>query len=62
MKGPRVHNRTRETGTESIPFVARRTTVRVADRPYAVNRGEIIFQGGPQSGVHDEELMKTIGG
>jgi branched-chain amino acid transport system ATP-binding protein len=38
------------------------TATRVADRLYAIDRGEILFQGEPQSALENEELMKTIRG
>jgi branched-chain amino acid transport system ATP-binding protein len=38
------------------------TATRVADRLYAIDRGEIIFQGDPRSAFQNEELMKTIRG
>jgi branched-chain amino acid transport system ATP-binding protein len=38
------------------------TATRVADRLYAIDRGEIIFQGNPRSALENEEVMKTIRG
>jgi len=35
---------------------------RVADRLYAIDRGEIIYEGEPQRAFENEELMKTIRG
>ena len=35
---------------------------RVADRLYAIDRGEIIFQGDPQSVFRNEDVMKTVRG
>jgi len=35
---------------------------RVADRMYAIDRGEIIYEGEPQRAFENEELMKTIRG
>ena len=35
---------------------------RVADRLYAIDRGEIIYQGDPQQVFANEEVMKTIRG
>lgn len=35
---------------------------RVADRLYAIDRGEIIFQGDPRGAFENEEVMKTIRG
>jgi len=38
------------------------TASRVADRLYAIDRGEIIFEGNPQSAFANEDVMKTIRG
>jgi branched-chain amino acid transport system ATP-binding protein len=38
------------------------TAARVADRLYAIDRGEIIFQGDPRSAFANEDVMKTIRG
>lgn len=38
------------------------TATRVADRLYAIDRGEIIFQGDPQSALRTTDLMLTIRG
>ncbi len=38
------------------------TATKVADRLYAVDRGEIIFQGDPQTALKNEDVMKTIRG
>lgn len=38
------------------------TATRVADRLYAIDRGEIIYQGDPGSAFQNEEVMKTIRG
>lgn len=35
---------------------------RIADRLYAIDRGEIIFHGAPQEALENEEVMKTIRG
>ena len=35
---------------------------RVADRLYAIDRGEIIFEGDPHRAFDDEEVMRTIRG
>jgi branched-chain amino acid transport system ATP-binding protein len=35
---------------------------RVADRLYAIDRGEIIFEGQPRRAFENEEVMKTIRG
>ena len=36
--------------------------MRVADRLYAIDRGEIIFEGQPNAVLENEEVMKTIRG
>ncbi len=38
------------------------TASRVADRLYAIDRGEIIFEGEPRRAFENEEVMKTIRG
>jgi len=38
------------------------TASRVADRLYAIDRGEIIFEGTPRRAFENEEVMKTIRG
>ena len=38
------------------------TASRVADRLYAIDRGEIIFEGPPARAFEDQEVMKTIRG
>ena len=38
------------------------TATRVADRLYAIDRGEIIFTGDPRSAFENAEVMKTIRG
>jgi branched-chain amino acid transport system ATP-binding protein len=38
------------------------TATRIADRLYAIDRGEIIFQGDPKNALGNEEVMKTIRG
>lgn len=38
------------------------TATRVADRLYAIDRGEIIFHGDPQSALKSEDVMKTLRG
>ena len=35
---------------------------RIADRLYAIDRGEIIFEGPPRQAFENEEVMKTIRG
>ncbi len=36
--------------------------LRVADRMYAIDRGEIIFHGNPQEALDNEEVMKALRG
>jgi len=38
------------------------TAVRIADRLYAIDRGEIIFEGGPASVAKNDAVMKTLRG
>jgi branched-chain amino acid transport system ATP-binding protein len=38
------------------------TASRVADRLYAIDRGEIIFEGEPRRAFENQEVMKTIRG
>jgi branched-chain amino acid transport system ATP-binding protein len=38
------------------------TATRIADRLYAIDRGEIIYEGSPQAVFADEAVMKTIRG
>jgi branched-chain amino acid transport system ATP-binding protein len=38
------------------------TASRVADRLYAIDRGEIIFAGDPRRAAEDAEVMRTIRG
>jgi branched-chain amino acid transport system ATP-binding protein len=38
------------------------TATKIADRLYAIDRGEIIFAGRPQAVFQNEEVMKTIRG
>ncbi|MFQ5932663.1 MAG: ABC transporter ATP-binding protein [Nitrospiraceae bacterium] len=38
------------------------TASRLADRLYAIDRGEIIFHGDPQEGLKNEEVMKALRG
>ena len=38
------------------------TASRVADRLYAIDRGEILFEGEPQRAFANEEVMKTLSG
>jgi branched-chain amino acid transport system ATP-binding protein len=36
--------------------------LRIADRVYAIDRGEIIFEGDPRTVLDNEEVMKTVRG
>ena len=38
------------------------TAIRIADRLYAIDRGEIIFQGTPKDAVQNENVMRTLRG
>jgi len=38
------------------------TAIRIADRLYAIDRGEIIFQGTPKDAVENESVMRTLRG
>jgi branched-chain amino acid transport system ATP-binding protein len=38
------------------------TAGRIADRLYAIDRGEIIFQGDPRTALANEEVMRTLRG
>lgn len=38
------------------------TAARIADRLYAIDRGEIVFEGDPQAAGASEEMMKTLRG
>jgi branched-chain amino acid transport system ATP-binding protein len=38
------------------------TASRIADRLYAIDRGEIIFQGDPGTAMANEEVMRTLRG
>ncbi len=38
------------------------TATKVADKLYVIDRGEIVFEGGPQEVFENEEVMKTIRG
>jgi ABC-type branched-subunit amino acid transport system ATPase component len=38
------------------------TAAKVADRLYAIDRGEIIFTGPPQAIFQDEAVIRTIRG
>jgi len=38
------------------------TATRIADRLYAIDRGEIIYEGDPRGAVGNEEVMRTLRG
>ena len=38
------------------------TAIRIADRLYAIDRGEIIFAGTPQEAVKNADVMRTLRG
>jgi ABC-type branched-subunit amino acid transport system ATPase component len=38
------------------------TASRAADRLYAIDRGEIIFQGDPGGALENQEVVKTLSG
>jgi branched-chain amino acid transport system ATP-binding protein len=38
------------------------TASRIADRLYAIDRGEIIFQGDPPAAMANAEVMRTLRG
>jgi branched-chain amino acid transport system ATP-binding protein len=38
------------------------TASAIADRLYAIDRGEIIFHGKPEEALKNEEVMKTLRG
>ena len=38
------------------------TASRIADRLYAIDRGEIIFQGDPAAAMANDEVMRTLRG
>lgn len=38
------------------------TAVRIADRLYAIDRGEIIYEGSPQAVFENDAVMKTVRG
>lgn len=38
------------------------TAVRMADRLYAIDRGEIVFQGTPRDAMKNENVMRTLRG
>lgn len=38
------------------------TAIRIADRLYAIDRGEIIFEGTPKQAVANEDVMRTLRG
>jgi branched-chain amino acid transport system ATP-binding protein len=36
--------------------------IRIADRIYAIDRGEILFSGTPKGAMQDENVMRTLRG
>jgi branched-chain amino acid transport system ATP-binding protein len=38
------------------------SAIAIADRLYAIDRGEIIFHGEPKEALSNEEVMKTLRG
>jgi branched-chain amino acid transport system ATP-binding protein len=38
------------------------TASRIANRLYAIDRGEIIFQGEPRAALDNDEVMRTLRG
>jgi hypothetical protein len=47
------------------PVVVKRfrdNAARIADRLYAIDRGEIIFEGKPQQALEDENVMRALRG
>lgn len=38
------------------------TAIRIADRLYAIDRGEIIFEGTPKEALANEDVMRTLRG
>ena len=38
------------------------SAIRIGDRLYALDRGEIIFHGAPQEALGNEEVMRTLHG
>jgi branched-chain amino acid transport system ATP-binding protein len=38
------------------------TAIRIADRLYVIDRGEIVFQGTPADAVENEDVMRTLRG
>jgi branched-chain amino acid transport system ATP-binding protein len=38
------------------------TAIRTADRLYAIDRGEIVFQGTPKDAMGNETVMRTLRG
>jgi len=43
-------------------LMRRQGMARIADRLYAIDRGEIIFEGKPQQALEDENVMKALRG
>ena len=38
------------------------SAARIADRLYAIDRGEIIFEGRPEQALQDEKVMRALRG
>jgi branched-chain amino acid transport system ATP-binding protein len=38
------------------------SAIAIADRLYAIDRGEILFHGEPKEALSNEEVMKTLRG
>src|SRR2546430_628217 len=55
--------RIKEMGVSLLIAASNLTTAsRIADRLYAIDRGEIIFEGDPRSASANEDVMKTLRG
>jgi branched-chain amino acid transport system ATP-binding protein len=55
--------RIKEMGVSLLIAESNLTTAsRIADRLYAIDRGEIIFQGDPGAALANEEVMRTLRG
>lgn len=53
----------KEMGISLLIAVSNLTTAsRIADRLYAIDRGEIIYHGLPQDALQDQALLKTVRG
>ena len=54
--------RARRPIAESIAESNVANATRIADRLYAIDRGEIIYQGDPRKVLENKEVMSTIHG